>query len=354
MGSSVRAAPRVPLVVLPATTEVLEPISGAATVAVALDRLSRLAAEPDRRIGLDAALPIAVRECRRLLVAQTCAGPVDNGERMPADFHVHEYFGVRRGKVSARDAAVHATAIVYRALVDLGFATVDGNDIAAEATGMRLALTSAGAKGKHENGPLVDYRPDGDGLERWIVTHHLYFLFNVRAADHIRLAIGALGERRWQAAAESLRVAAEYVRALTAAMAHSAALSRDYYRDVVRPTMSPPAAPTELTGRMQPEHRAYRRGLGALLDVLDQPYDELHARSPALATAREELLDADLLDIERHVCVADALVRADRSLVQQERGSENAVATLRQMRHQRAARYRPLVRYGDPLLSYAD
>lgn len=349
-----RAARRVPLVVLPAATEVLEPVPGDAAVAVALDRLSRVAAEPDRRTGLDAALPVAVRECRRLLVAQASGGPVDDGEQMPADFHVHEYFGVRRGKVSSRDAAVHATAIVYRALVDLGYATVDGNDIAAEATGMRLALTSAGPAGKCDKGRLVDYRPEGDGLERWIVTHHLYFLFNVRAGDHLRLAVGALGQQRWTAAAESLRVAAEYVRAFTGAMAHSAALSRDYYREVVRPTMSPPAAPTELTGRMQPEHRSYRRRLGALLDVLDQPYDDLHARSPALAGAREELLDADLLDIERHVCVADALVRADRSLVQQDRGGENAVATLRQMRHQRAARYRRLVRYGDPLLSYAE
>jgi hypothetical protein len=130
-------------------------------------------------------------------------------------------------------------------------------------------------------------------------------------------------------------------------MMHSAALPARYYAERVRHTMAPPAAPMNLTGRLQPEHKAYRAALDALLDALPQPYAELAEGYPELAAARTALLDADLIDIERHVCVADTLVGGDHSLVQPDGGEENAVAVLRLMRHLRAARYCPLVPFGD-------
>jgi hypothetical protein len=169
----------------------------------------------------------------------------------------------------------------------------------------------------------------------------------VQATTHLHEALRALERGATARAARYLSAAAGHVRGFTAAMMHSAALPARYYTERVRHTMAPPAAPMNLTGRLQPEHKTYRAALDVLLDALPQPYAELAEGYPELAAARTALLDADLIDIERHVCVAGALVGGDHSLVQPDGGEENAVAILRLMRHLRAARYCPLVPFGD-------
>jgi hypothetical protein len=372
-----RAVAHIPLIVLPdplapARVSIPDSARPAARRAVsALDSLHAIACgATDRWRGLDLALDSAARAARALAAELARTAPPVAVERLPATVAVHEYFGVRAARLGPEQAAASAAVVVFRGLADLRHATIDPNDLATEVAAMRLTLadltgvavtpgqdrSAPGADGSGHGSPPgpargmpaeLRYEPGGDGLERWIVGHHVYFLFNVRAAAQVHAALRALRRDAVDEAGRALARAADYVRGFTAAMAHSAALPAAYYRERVRHTMEPPAAPMNLTGRLQPEHRAYRRAIDELLDALPDSYPELAARQPALATARTALLGADLIDIERHVCVADALVGDDRSLVQADAGAENAVTTLRLMRHLRAARYCPLVPFGD-------
>jgi hypothetical protein len=132
-------------------------------------------------------------------------------------------------------------------------------------------------------------------------------------------------------------------------MAHSAAMPAAYYAQHVRLTMGPPHASVNLTGSMQPQHKAFRAAMRRLIETLPDDHDDLIRREPGLAAARSALLNADLIDIERHAHIADKLIGDEHSLVQREEGKENAVSMLRTMRHLRAARYARLVPYGDRL-----
>ena len=84
--------------------------------------------------------------------------------------------------------------------------------------------------------------------------------------------------------------------------------------------MLPPLTVAPLTGRMHLEYQGYRQRLAELLDVLPQSTADLAARQPALALSREHLLEADLIESERHVTSVEPLVGDSRSLIRD--GSE--------------------------------
>jgi len=270
---------------------------------------------------------------------------------------VHEYFGVRRARLSPGQHAAQAATIILRTIADLRHALLDVNDGAAEVEAMAMALarlrdrdaiTPEGDGEASESGSPRE--SEHTGLERWIVAHQGYFLLNLYAAFNIRQAVRAMVRRDDGHAVELLRDAAVYVRGFTAAMMHSGAFSSAYYCKVVRPTMQPPTVPVLLTGTMQAEHSSYRSAIDELIEACPEPFLKLVRVFPAVALARDSLLEADLLDIERHVIVAAALVGNDHSIVQHEDAPVNAVSALRRMRHARAARYCSLMRFGDRLV----
>lgn len=270
---------------------------------------------------------------------------------------VHEYFGVRRCALSREQEALEIAAVLRRMALDLRVAPIDANDVLREleATAALLARMLAmccidgAAAGRRRKAPLPreDSSAADPGVVRWVVAHHAYFLFNLCAAAAVREGIDAIVARNSSRASQRLAEAAVYVRGFTAAMAHSAAFSAGYYCAIVRPTMQPPATPMLLTGSMQVEHADYRTSLDELIAVCGEPFITLAERSPEVALARDALLEADLLDIERHVLIAAALVGSEHSIAQHGDAPVNAVAALRRMRHSRAARYSALMRFGD-------
>lgn len=340
------------------------PATFPAPVRAAADRadgaLARLLGLADhaasQRARLDQALAGTIEACRVLAAATAASTAAVLTERIPPQIPIHEYFGVGQAAISPRQAAAHAAAVVYRGLADLQYPLLDVNDMVAEVAAMRLVLTDligpAGEGDHADAGQCLTgdgYRPSGEGLERWIVAHHLYFLLNLRAAAEVHTGLRALKRGASAEAARALAHAARYVRGFTAAMAHSTAMPTAYYNAHVRLTMGPPHASVNLTGGMQPQHRAFRSSMRRLIAALPDEHDDLAQREPALAAARAALLDADLIDIERHVHVADKLIGNSHSLVQRDESKENAVSVLRAMRHNRAAQYAPLMPHGDQL-----
>jgi hypothetical protein len=108
-----------------------------------------------------------------------------------------------------------------------------------------------------------------------------------------------------------------------------------------------------LSGRQHRGYKVFRAAMKDLLAVMPEPYGQLAARDPELATARDALLEADLIDSERHVTLAYSMVRLQRSIAQLPDGPDNAVGELRLMRHRRAAHYAPLLRFGDHYIADA-
>jgi len=330
----------------------------------ALLRLRELSLSATRRSQeLEGALHEAARAARSFAASLALALPDARGAGAYPRSPVHLYFGVRVAPLSPEQHAAQAAAILFRGLADLRHAMVDVNDIATEVEGMCAVLDSLAPSGQrraptampgHEWPGSDDglFEPTGDGLDRWVLVHHLYILFNLYAAAAVRAAISAISATGGSpdAAANLLGEAEVYVRAFSATMVHAAAVPSRYYREWIRPTMQPPAVPEPLTGELQPEHASYRSGIEDLLRSCPEPFLALTRSYPELALARYQLLEADLLDIERHTLVAAALVGTDRSLVQHEQAPDNAVSTLRRMRHRRAAAYRPFTRFGDGVL----
>jgi hypothetical protein len=369
-----RAAPQVPLVVFPLDGSLRRAARlGHPQTAALADALATVAALGGTLAGttgrcreLDAALEHAVVATRRLATVTDRASPRAEEVGAVARSPVHDYFGVRAAPLTPEQHAAQTAAVVFRALADLRYALVDGAVMAAEVAAVAAVLGRLLGGGQPDGqvaDPVADraagravapvglYEPRGDGLERWITVHHLYFLLNLYAAATVGEATAALagGGPDPDGAAALLAEARIYVRGFTAGMVHSAAVPPGYYRDVVRPTMQPPAATKPLTGGLQPEHAAYRSAVRRLLEASPEPFWTLHGRHPCLASARDAFLEADLLDIERHAGVAEGLVGNAHSLVQREQAPDNAVSTLRQMRHARAARYSTLMRFGDQL-----
>jgi hypothetical protein len=350
-----RAAPQVPLVALPDSPSLPAHETGfMGEIGSAINSLSNLKVAlqlaVSRGAQIDEALNNAVDSMRHLAAVTASALPAVSTEA-PA-IPVHKYFGVVARPLTTHEHFAQTTTIFFRVLADLRDALLDINEIYAE-----LAAIEAILKRIHEPLPFEvgqtqagssvrQYEPSGDGLERWIVVHHAYFLMNVHAASCVNQA-ARIAESDQALAASLLEEASVYVRGFSAAMMHSAAVPSSYYGDVIRPTMHPPAVPVVLTGTMQPEHASYRAALETFLHACGEPFLELVQKNRALALARDHLLDADLLDIEKHTCVASALVGNEHSLIQNEDSPGNAVSALRRMRHERAARYCPLMRFGD-------
>jgi hypothetical protein len=306
----------------------------------------------DSSTELEEAHILAVQAMR--WVVESLSPAVRGGPLPPADESpVHAYFGVRQGRLSAEEHAGHAAAILFRSLADTRYARIDVNDLCAE-VGAIVAVLERFA-GSEAEGVYAEawappdarpsYEPAGRGLERWVLVHHEFFLLNLCAAAAVAAAAGSI-RRGADDTPVLLREACVYVRGFTAAMAHSGAFSAGFYEEVVRPTMQPPATPFALTGAFQPEHASYRAAVGDLLEACPEPFGVLAHDDRELALARDELLEADLVDIERHALIAAALVGPAPSLVQGEESPENAVGTLRRMRDERAVRYARLMRFG--------
>ncbi|MGH3428183.1 MAG: hypothetical protein ACRD3Q_18945, partial [Terriglobales bacterium] len=285
-----------------------------------------------------------------LLAAE--AGPV-SPDAISAPSPIQRYFGVRGAALTVTQLAAAEATIAARGLSDLSTAPVALGDVVAELRALLAVVDdfrrfSLPCSKDVLDGPspATGHGSAGTGLQRWIIGHHVYFMLNIRAAAMLRLALQALSRGDESATVSCINTAVMYARGFTAAMAHASAISPKCYQDQIRPTMAPPDTSVPLTGRMHKEHRAYRSALGQLLAALSEPYSALAERSPALAEAREVLLDADLVDIERHILLAGSLVGGEPSLVRN-RTRDSAVSMLREMRTLRAAQYYPLVRSGD-------
>ncbi|MEU4730407.1 hypothetical protein [Streptomyces sp. NPDC023588] len=279
------------------------------------------------------------------------------GEGLPAESTSQSFFRVREEELSDQQAALHGVLVVHRALEDLCDAPLSGGDLALEMAGMRQAvvdLTGATAGTDHELDPPVAGPEPGAGASledvwsaRWLIGHQVHVLFNVCAAVAVADAVGHLRNGDNDAALLKLADATVYVRGFPAAMTHASTIPADYYMAAIRHTMAPPSVDIPLSGRQHRGYKLFRAAIRDLLSVLPDTYEQLAARAPELAEARGALLEADIVDGERHVTLAYSMVHLDRSIAQRPEGPDNAVAELRLMRHRRAAQYAPLIRFGD-------
>lgn len=290
------------------------------------------------------------------------ADPVD-GEALPTRSPVQGYFRVRTTTLSAPQAALHAALVIFSAIADLRNAPLAGSDIARETAALRQVVVDlAGSPGEstneieHDRGE-IDVMPEATQrqvwLARWIIGHHVHVLLNVYATMALQEAIALLRARELHLATHKLTTVTTYVQGFAPARAHAATLPSDFYNVVVRPTMVPTVVPVPLSGKMHLEYQLFRARVTELLEVLPGPVNDLALVEPELAFAREELLEADLIEAERHVCLVEPVVGNERSLIQAPRSTENAVAVLRRMRHQRAAQFEPFLRFGDHLVAGA-
>ncbi|MFR9795361.1 hypothetical protein ACL02U_05535 [Streptomyces sp. MS06] len=355
------ACPHLPLIVLPsnnlvrAVSRPAEPVEAALRTAVAAleglhtELLNPRGARPE---PLRDALETAVQAAARL-AALARVEPMDATALTPIVPN-HTYFGVRTADIDDARLVSETTAIIARALADLRIARLSLNQQAAEVLAMVQVLNGLApqdAERDHASptapaGP-VDLEPGDDELTRWVITHHFYFVLNLAAAESVTRALDRHREGETEATRDALREAAVYVRAFTAAMMHSGDMSAPCYDAEVRPTMSPPAVPAALTGRTQPEHKAFRKAMRTLARTWTDSFDKLAANAPEVALARDSLLEADLQDIEQHITITAALVGDDSSIIQASDAAGSAIAMLRTMRHTRAEQYRPLMRFGD-------
>ncbi len=275
--------------------------------------------------------------------------PAVAGEGLPAESTSQSFFRVREDELSDQQAALHGVLVVHRALEDLCDAPLSGGDLALEMAGMRQAvldLTGATAGTGHVLDPPVASPGPGPGtgasLEdvwsaRWLIGHQVHVLFNVCAAIAVADAAGHLRNGDNNAALLKLADATVYVRGFPAAMTHASTVPADYYMAAIRHTTAPPSVDIPLSGRQHRGYKLFRAAMRDLLSVLPETCEQLAARAPELAEARGALLEADIVDGERHVTLAYSMVHLGRSIAQRPEGPDNAVAELRLMRHRRAA-----------------
>ncbi|MFE0673956.1 hypothetical protein [Streptomyces sp. NPDC058867] len=355
------ACPDLPLVVLPANNLVRAGSRPSAPVEAALDDavtalealhtelLNPRGARPEE---IRAALESAVTATERL-AALAQVEPTDAAALTPIVPN-HDYFGVRTAPLDDARLVSEVTVVLARALADLRIARLTLNQQAAEVLSVIQVLRGLAPRDA-ERDPASPETPAGpapvvpaqDELTRWVITHHFYFVLNLAAAEAVTRALARNKEGETEAARDALREAAVYVRAFTAAMMHSGDMSAPCYDAEVRPTMSPPAVPAALTGRTQPEHKAFRKAMRTLARTWTDSFDKLAANAPEVALARDALLEADLQDIEQHITITATLVGDDSSIIAADDAGGSAIAMLRTMRHTRAADYRPLMRFGD-------
>ncbi|MFD0407924.1 hypothetical protein [Kitasatospora sp. NPDC127116] len=297
------------------------------------------------------------------VAALAALAPAVAGEDVPAESTSQSYFRVREVELSDQQAALHGLLVVHRGLEDLCEAPLSGADLALEVAGMRrsvLDLTGVAPGADHDPVPPVVVpepgarpSPESAWSARWLVGHQVHVLFNVCAAVAVADATRHLRHGDGDAALGRLADATEYVRGFPAAMNHAGTIPADHYMAAIRRTMEPPSTDIPLSGRQHRGYRLFRTAMKDLLSAIPDSYEQLAARAPELAEARGALLEADLVDAERHVTLAYSLVHLRRSIAQRPEGPDNAVAELRLMRHRRAAQYAPLIRFGDHYIADA-
>ncbi|WP_020552091.1 hypothetical protein [Embleya scabrispora] len=316
-----------------------------------------------RPVERTVALRQAALAAGELVAALSALAPAVAGEGLPAESISQSFFRVREGELSDQQAALHGVLVVHRGLEDLCEAPLSGADLALEAAGMRqsvLDLTGAApGDGPDSVPPVVVPGPAaGESLEnvwsaRWLIGHQVHVLFNVCAAVAVADATRHLRHGDGDAALLRLADATVYVRGFPAAMTHASTVPADYYMTAIRHTMAPPSVDVPLSGRQHRGYKLFRAAMKDLLSVVPDSYEQLAARAPELAEARGALLEADIVDGERHVTLAYSMVHLHRSIAQKPEGPDNAVAELRHMRHRRAARYASLIRFGDHYIADA-
>ncbi|WP_239516229.1 MULTISPECIES: hypothetical protein [unclassified Streptomyces] len=297
-----------------------------------------------------------------LVAALSALAPAVAGEGLPAESTSQSFFRVREGELSDQQAALHGALVIHRGLEDLCEAPLSGADLALEAAGMRQAvldLTGAAPDAGPDSVPLVAVpEPAAGALEnvwsaRWLIGHQVHVLFNICAAVAVADATRLLRHGDGDAALPRLADATVYVRGFPAAMTHASTVPADYYMAAIRHTMAPPSVDVPLSGRQHRGYKLFRAAMKDLLSAVPDSYEQLAARAPELAEARGALLEADIVDGERHVTLAYSMVHLRRSIAQKPEGPDNAVAELRLMRHRRAAQYASLIRFGDHYIADA-
>ncbi|MFF1711937.1 hypothetical protein [Streptomyces sp. NPDC058268] len=338
---------------------------------------TRVDAEAKRTAGVLAGLATHARPVERslalrqaaaaageLVAALSALAPAVVGEGLPAESTSQSFFRVRERELSDQQAALHGVLVAHRALEDLCEAPLSGADLALETAGMGQAvldLTGAVADADPDSIPLVavpDEAVAGVSMEsvwsaRWLIGHQVHVLFNICAAVAVADATRHLQNGDGDAALPRLADATVYVRGFPAAMTHASTVPADYYMAAIRQTMAPPSVDVPLSGRQHRGYKLFRAAMKDLLSVVPDPYEQLAPRSPELAAARGALLEADIVDGERHVTLAYSMVHLHRSIAQKPEGPDNAVAELRHMRHRRAAQYASLIRFGDHYIADA-
>ncbi|WUC77536.1 hypothetical protein OHS33_03785 [Streptomyces sp. NBC_00536] len=314
--------------------------------------MSTHAGPVERTLALRQATAVA----GELAAALSDLAPAVVGEGLPAESTSQSYFRVREEELSDQQAALHGVLVIHRGLEDLCDAPLSGSDLALEVAGMRqsvLDLTGAAPGGGGDVPPVAVPAPGaGTSLEsvwsaRWLIGHQVHVLFNVCAAVAVADATRHLRDGDGDAALVRLADATVYVRGFPAAMTHASTIPADYYMAAIRHTMAPPSVDVPLSGRQHRGYKLFRAAMKDLLSVVPDSYEHLAARAPELAEARGALLEADIVDGERHVTLAYSMVHLRRSIAQKTEGPDNAVAELRLMRHRRAAQYASLIRFGD-------
>ncbi|WP_431045867.1 hypothetical protein ACQUSR_29905 [Streptomyces sp. P1-3] len=314
-------------------------------------------------------LRAAARAAAGLVRALPAADALTDTDGLPVRSPVQGYFRVRTAALTAGQAAHQAAQVIHRGLADLCEVPLSGSDIVRETAAMRqvvvdLAGSEESPQGTGDrSGESGESAPAAPGtgprwqeemwLSRWITGHHVHVLFNVYATITLRQAVERLRGGAVREAIARIDRTTVYVQGFAAARAHAAALPSDFYNTTVRPTMVPTVVPVPLSGGMHVEYREYRDAIGELVEALPDAIEDLAPREPDLAFAREALLEADLIEAERHVCLVEPVVGAERSLIQPPATTDNAVSVLRLMRHVRAARIASLVRFGDHLVATA-
>ncbi|MFJ4654614.1 hypothetical protein ACIP5Y_25365 [Nocardia sp. NPDC088792] len=326
--------------------------------ALVLAEIPTHAGPVDRTAALQRA-GVAAGELVRALSAEARALV---GEDLPADSVSQSFFRVREVDLSDQQAALHGVLVIHRGLQDLCRAPLSGADLAVEVAGMRQAaldLTGTGAIDEPSQTTFPEFAPaeevslEREWTARWLVGHQVHVLFNICAAVAVTDAVHHLRDGAADAALERLAHATTYVRGFPAAMTHASTIPVDYYMAAVRPTMQPPDVAIPLSGRQHRGYKTFRGAMKELLKVVPDSYEQLNARDPELAAVRSALLEADLVDSERHVTLAYSMVRLRRSIAQMPTGPDNAVGELRRMRHRRAAQYASLIQFGDHYIADA-
>lgn len=341
---------------------------GAARAAAALAAVQSF----DVPVRRDAALRRAHTAVSVLSTALEGAVEHVAGDGIVARSAVQEYFRIRTAVLDRVQSATVYTRVAMLTLEDLRLAPLAGSDIERICIGLRQAFLDVLESHEQQAGGLVDAVGGADevlGAEggvdagadlhtlwfrRWIVGHHLHALFNVMSTVALRSAVAAWGIGDAEAAAVCIARATTYVGAFPASRAYTLALPASFYNSALRPSMMPPLVEVPLSGKMHVEYQRYREQLDVLLDVLPGGIVELARVQPSLALAREALLEADLLDSQRHASLVEPVVGTQKSLVQNPRMKDNAVSMLRMIHNRRATQFAKFLRYperpGQPVM----